>query len=126
MLAGIGAAACMLAKYWSAFLLAGVIVAALVDSRRLAYFRSYAPWITAVVGFAVLGPHLVWLFHYEFVPFEYAMAKHVASSFGGVVVTTLVYLGGLAAYAAAPLLAWAVAATGPNLADNRRQCVACG
>ena len=63
VLAGIGAGACMLAKYWSVFLLAGLIVAALVDSRRLAYFRSNAPWITAVVGFVVLGPHLVWLFH---------------------------------------------------------------
>jgi hypothetical protein len=104
VLAGIGAAACMLAKYWSVFLLAGLIVAALVDSRRLAYFRSNAPWITAVVGFVVLGPHLVWLFHYEFVPFEYAVAKHAASSFRGVVVTTLAYLAGSAAYAAVPLV----------------------
>jgi hypothetical protein len=52
----------------------------------------------------VLGPHLVWLFHYEFVPFEYAVAKHAASSFRGVVVTTLAYLAGSAAYAAVPLV----------------------
>ena len=103
-LAGIGAAACMLAKYWSVFLLAGLVVAALMDSRRLDYFRSSAPWITTVVGFAVLGPHLVWLFHHEFVPFEYAIAKHVANSFVGVVVTIFVYLAGSAAYATAPLV----------------------
>ena len=61
-LAGVGAAACMLGKYWSVFLLAGLIVAALIDSRRSTYFRSAAPWITIVAGFAVLGPHLVWLY----------------------------------------------------------------
>src|SRR6185312_10576130 len=45
-LAGLGAAACMLGKYWSVFLLAGLGIAALVDSRRGAYFRSPAPWVT--------------------------------------------------------------------------------
>ena len=37
-------------------------------------------------------------------PFEYAIAKHAASSFGGVVVTTLAYLAGSTAYAAVPLV----------------------
>ena len=116
-LTGVGAAACMLAKYWSVFLLIGLVVAALLDSRRSDYLRSSAPWITTVVGLAVLGPHLIWLFYHQFAPFEYAIAKHVASSFGGVGVTTLAYLGGLAAYAAAPLLC-VMAAAGPG--PNRR------
>src|SRR5664279_860466 len=38
-LAGVGAAACMLGKYWSVFLLAGLAVAALIDKRRAGYFR---------------------------------------------------------------------------------------
>ena len=45
-LAGIGAALSMLAKYWSVFLLAGLITAALIDPRRRSYFRSAAPWVT--------------------------------------------------------------------------------
>ena len=45
-LAGAAAAACMLGKYWSIFLIAGLVVAALIDKRRCAYFRSVAPWIT--------------------------------------------------------------------------------
>ncbi|HVO92091.1 MAG TPA: glycosyltransferase family 39 protein, partial [Terriglobales bacterium] len=45
-LAGIAAAFCMMTKYWSIFLLVGLIVAALSDTRRGAYFRSSAPWIT--------------------------------------------------------------------------------
>ncbi len=50
VLAGIGATAAMLGKYWSIFLIAGLGVAALSDSRRGAYFRSPAPWLTIAVG----------------------------------------------------------------------------
>ena len=57
-LAGVGAAACMLGKYWSVFLLAGLVVAALTDRRRARYFRSAAPWITVAVGLAAIAPHL--------------------------------------------------------------------
>ena len=49
-LAGVAAAAAMLVKYWSAFLVLALVVAALADRRRAAYFRSAAPWITAAVG----------------------------------------------------------------------------
>ena len=37
------AAAAMLGKYWSIMLLAGLAVAAIVDTRRAIYFRSAAP-----------------------------------------------------------------------------------
>ncbi|HEY6618025.1 MAG TPA: glycosyltransferase family 39 protein, partial [Steroidobacteraceae bacterium] len=50
VMAGIGAAASMLGKYWSIFLLAGLGLAALIDRRRGAYFRSPAPWLTIAVG----------------------------------------------------------------------------
>ena len=103
-LTGIGTAACMLGKYWSVFLLAGLIAAALIDSRRSAYFRSAAPWITVIAGFAVLGSHLVWLYQHDFVPFEYAIAKHGTSSFAGAAVKAFAYLAGSAAYAAAPVV----------------------
>ena len=56
-LAGAGAAAGMMGKYWSIFLIAGLVVAALIDKRRNAYFRSAAPWITVLVGVVVLAPH---------------------------------------------------------------------
>ena len=49
-LAGAGAAACMLGKYWSVFLLAGLVVAALIDKRRDRLFPLGAPWITVAVG----------------------------------------------------------------------------
>src|SRR5262245_43607225 len=70
-LAGIGAAACLLGKYWSIFLLAGLVLASFVDSRRSTYFRSSAPWVTVIAGFALLGPHLVWLYQHDFVLLAY-------------------------------------------------------
>jgi len=103
-LAGIGAAFCILGKYWSVFLLTALIVAALIDSRRSAYFRSSAPWITIVAAFAVLGSHLVWLYQHDFAPFEYAVAKHGTSSFAGAAVKAFAYLAGSASYAAVPVI----------------------
>ena len=102
-LAGAGAGACMLGKYWSIFLLAGLVIAALIDSRRLSYFRSAAPYLTIFTGIVVIGPHLVWLCQHDFAPLEYAFARNDTSSFAGAAVKIVGYLAGSAAYAAAPL-----------------------
>ncbi len=75
-LAGVAAALCMMSKYWSIFLLAGLAVAALSDPRRGAYFRSAAPWITVAAGIAILSPHIGWLEKHDFSPIDYAMAVH--------------------------------------------------
>ena len=104
VLAGVGAGLCMLAKYWSVFLLAGLIVAALVDPRRLAYLRSAAPWVTIATGFAVFSPHMVWIYQHGFAPFRFAIAVHVAGSFSKVAGDAIFYLLGAAAFAAAPVV----------------------
>ena len=103
-LAGIGAAACMLGKYWSIFLLAGLAIAALSDSRRAIYFRSAAPWITVAAGAIVLAPHLVWLYQNDFAPFAYAVGIHGAKPFSETVVAALGYLAGSAGYVAVPVI----------------------
>ena len=46
-LAGFAAAAAMLVKYWSVFLIAALALAAIMHPRRRDYFRSAAPWVTA-------------------------------------------------------------------------------
>jgi 4-amino-4-deoxy-L-arabinose transferase-like glycosyltransferase len=102
-LTGLGAGACMLGKYWSVFLLAGLAIAALIDPRRWSYFRSSAPWITVAVAIAVLGPHLLWLWQHDFAPFEYAVDKHVARTFVDTAFNAGLYLVGSAAYVAAPI-----------------------
>ena len=109
-LAGVGAAACMLGKYWSVFLLAGLVVAALIDRRRAAYFRSVAPWITVAVGFAVIAPHLAWLYQHFSEPFAYAMYVHGAKPFSATAFSALGYLAGSAGYVAIPVLVVLIAA----------------
>jgi len=109
-LAGLGAAACMYGKYWSIFLLAGLAIAALIDRRRAAYFRSPAPWITIVVGALALAPHIVWLVQNNFAPVTYARAAHVAKPIGEVALSALTYVGGSLAYIAVPLIAVVIAA----------------
>jgi 4-amino-4-deoxy-L-arabinose transferase-like glycosyltransferase len=118
-LAGVGAAGCMLGKYWSVFLLAGLVLAALIDNRRVVYFRSTAPWITIAVGLAVLAPHLLWLYRHDFAPFGYAMYVHGAKSFADTAVGALGYLAGSAGYVAIPVIIVLVAARpgGAAIAD---------
>src|ERR1700683_953686 len=48
-LTGLAAAAAMMTKYWSAFLLVALALTTLLDRRRAAYWRSSAPWLTAGV-----------------------------------------------------------------------------
>ena len=104
VLAGVGADACMLGKYWSVFLLAGLAVAALVDARRLKYFRSPAPWITVAVGLAMLAPHLNWLVQHDFAPFGYAVIVHGAKSFVGSAEGAIGYLAGSVGYVTIPVI----------------------
>jgi len=86
------------------FLIAGLVVAALVDRRRAAYFRSPAPWITVAVGLLVMAPHLWWLIDSHFAPFTYAMTVHGEKSFAVAARSTLGYLGGSFGYVALPLV----------------------
>ena len=103
-LAGAAAAAAMLGKYWSIFLLAGLAVAAIADVRRALYFRSAAPWITIAVGSLLLAPHFIWLVQHDFLPLTYAIGAHGAKTLGQSVVTVGRYLAGAAGYAAIPVL----------------------
>jgi 4-amino-4-deoxy-L-arabinose transferase-like glycosyltransferase len=108
-LAGVAAALVMLGKYWGIFLLAGFCVAALIDRRRAAYFRSPAPWVSIAAGLAVLAPHLVWVAANGFETFGYALQSH-RRSFHDAVIAAPDYLAGAAAYVILPLLIVALAA----------------
>jgi 4-amino-4-deoxy-L-arabinose transferase-like glycosyltransferase len=117
--AGLAAAAAMLGKYWSIFLLAGLGIAALADPRRSAYFRSAAPYMTIAVGALALAPHVVWIVANDFAPFTYAVTAHPATQWSALK-SGLGYLLGAAAYLAVPAaLALAAARPGPPaLADT--------
>jgi 4-amino-4-deoxy-L-arabinose transferase-like glycosyltransferase len=103
-LAGLCAALAMYGKYWSVVLLLGLGIAALVDPRRGAYFRSPAPWVTVAVGALVLAPHVVWLIANDFAPLSYAVDVHGAVPLGSTLRGAFSYLAGSVAYVAMPLL----------------------
>ena len=103
-LAGVFAAAAMYGKYWSIFLLLGLGLAAVIDSRRNAYFRSPAPWITVAGGAAVMAPHVLWLLANDFAPFSYAVFVHADHSWRSSLGSVFEYLGGSIAYVCVPLI----------------------
>jgi len=99
-LAGLAAAAAMLVKYWSVFLIVALALAALMHPKRRDYFRSAAPWVTAGVFLVAATPHVVWLVRENFPPITWVATRRVATSFGGTVASMLEALGGTFAYAA--------------------------
>ena len=103
VLAGIGAAAAMLAKYWSITLLAGLGLAALMDRRRSAYFSSPAPYVTLAVGTVLLTPNIHWLMAHAFMPFTYAMEAHSGTS-AFALYSALIFTGNGLAYAVAAIV----------------------
>jgi hypothetical protein len=117
-LAGAAAAIAMLGKYWAIFLLAGLAIAAIADPRRARYFRSPAPYISIVVGFAVLAPHLAWMVASDFVSISYAVDSH-HRSVSQVLLSEPSYLLGALGYIGAPVVLVALAARDgrPRLAD---------
>jgi len=80
VLTGLLAASCMLTKYWSGFLLLGIGLAALLDRRRDAYFRSPAPYISAALAALALTPHVLWLIREHFPPMTWVTTRRASGS----------------------------------------------
>ncbi len=112
-LAGAGAAAAMLGKYWSIFLIAGLAIAAAADSRRSAYLRSPAPWVTVAVFALLFAPHVAWVLAHNLGPFHYALTVH-PSTFANAVVSGFIFIVGALGYIAAPI-AFALIAARPGM-----------
>ena len=104
MLAGLAAAVAMMTKYWSAFLLAGLFIAALIDTRRARYFRSPAPWLTVLAGLALLAPHLYWLTQHDYAPIHYAFGVHDKDPYLAGPLSVFGYLAGAYGYVAVPIV----------------------
>ena len=103
VLAGAAAAAAMLGKYWSIFLLAGLVVAALTDPRRGAYFRSWAPWLTIAVGAVLIAPNAYWIVAHHFEPIDYALDSHPATLLTSIA-SAVAFLGGVLGYIAVAIV----------------------
>jgi 4-amino-4-deoxy-L-arabinose transferase-like glycosyltransferase len=106
--AGAAAALAMLGKYYSIYLVAAFVVAALAHPARWAYLRSPSPWISAVAGLIVMAPHLRWLTSSGFTPFDYIRAAHGGASPAQVIASVATYLLGGLGYVALPIAAYAL------------------
>src|SRR5262249_26082138 len=82
--AGIAAAAALLAEYWAVFLLLAPAVSALACRRRYPYFRSAAPWVTALVAATAVAPHVLWLIRADFPTLAWATRRAAYSLSEGV------------------------------------------
>ncbi len=96
--AGVTAALAMLGKYYSVYLIAGFIIAALYHPRRGDYLRSPSPWVSILSGLAVLAPHLYWLVTTDAAPLRYAVSRHTANSALQELTRTLAYAAGAIGY----------------------------
>jgi len=113
-LAGAAAAAAMMGKYWSVFLLAGLGIATLADPRRAKYFGSAVPWVTIAVGAILFAPHVAWLVAQDFAPFTYAVVAH-QSTLARSALSGLGFLFGIAGYIA-PAVVISALITRPSIA----------
>jgi len=98
-LAGLAAAAAMLSKYWSVFLIAALSLTALFHGNRADYFRSRTPWITALTFLVAVAPHVWWLIRENFPPITWVTWRRVSSSFPEVLQSLFESLAGTAGYA---------------------------
>jgi hypothetical protein len=108
--AGATAALAMLGKYYSVFLISSFVFAAVCHPQRRPYFGSLAPWVSTVVGFAVLGPHLHWLAMTGAMPFAYALERHTGKALVPSLIEALFFILGVALVLALPTVTWVMIA----------------
>jgi len=72
---GLVAAIAMLTKYFSAVLLASIVLHILVDRQARQLLRRPATWIAAGVFLAAFAPHVFWLMQVDFLPITYAASQ---------------------------------------------------
>jgi 4-amino-4-deoxy-L-arabinose transferase-like glycosyltransferase len=106
--AGFAAALAMLGKYYSIYLIGGLIIAALAHPARWAYLKSPSPWISITVGVLVLAPHLYWLQATGFQPFVYAFDVHGGTPYFLVFTKSAEYVAGALAYVALPVATYLI------------------
>jgi 4-amino-4-deoxy-L-arabinose transferase-like glycosyltransferase len=103
-LAGLLSALSLLTKYWSVFLLLGLGLAALLDRRRNAYFRSPAPYVSTLVGAAALAPHIYWLVREHFPPLVWVVTRRTSQSVFDALDSLTEYSAGTVGYAGVAII----------------------
>jgi hypothetical protein len=108
--AGAAAALAMLGKYYSVFLVASFVFAAICHPQRRAYFTSWAPWVSLVTLFIALLPHLNWLAVNGAPPVVYALARHTGKDFAPSLLEAMLFILGIATILAILAATWVLMA----------------
>ena len=116
--AGVAAALAMLGKYYSIYLVAGIVAAALSHPARWAYLRSPSPYISTLVGCACIAPNLWWLLQNGPQPFDHIWQAHSESSAITLFLQTASFAVGGVSYVAFTFAIYVVEAR-PNLRGNK-------
>ncbi|MHC2338717.1 glycosyltransferase family 39 protein [Bradyrhizobium sp. USDA 4454] len=95
--AGVACAFAMLGKYYSMFLIASFVFAAVLHPGRRRYLLSASPWISTLAGMLALGPHLHWLATTGATTFDYALAHAGADRVGALWEVSYFIMGLIAA-----------------------------
>lgn len=72
MVIGLAGAGAVMTKYWGAWALVAIAVAAVTRPDRNRLFRSPVPYVAVAVFVLAMAPHLDWLYAVGFTPFRYA------------------------------------------------------
>jgi 4-amino-4-deoxy-L-arabinose transferase-like glycosyltransferase len=108
--AGVTAAVAMLGKYYSIYLMGGIVIAAFSHPQFARYLKSPSPWISVAAGFLVLLPHIAWLVTTGYMPVAYAYEVHGTSTLWSFAYYIFAYLAGGIGYVALPTFVYLVVA----------------
>jgi Dolichyl-phosphate-mannose-protein mannosyltransferase len=108
--AGATAALAMLGKYYSVFLIASFVFAAILHQQRRAYFGSPTPWVSLTIGLMAFGPHLYWLATTGAKPCAYALATHAGKPLSRSLIEALLFIPSVGMVLALPAATWVLIA----------------
>lgn len=75
MLTGLFAGFGMMAKYYTAALLASMVIFLLGDKKTRRLLKTWPPYIGLLALFSVILPHVIWLFYHDFITVTYVFAR---------------------------------------------------
>jgi 4-amino-4-deoxy-L-arabinose transferase-like glycosyltransferase len=105
-LAGAFAAFAFLGKYWSIYLIAGMVIASVIGSGTRRFWRCPAPYVMAATAAIVVAPHIFWFLTERSHAAQEFLSGSVmtADNFSARLVRSALYLGGAVSYIAIPIL----------------------
>lgn len=72
---GIVAGLALMTKYYSAFLLTGMLLFLLTEPQARQTFSKKGIYVAAVIFLIIIAPHFIWLFQHDFVTLHYAQGR---------------------------------------------------